>query len=101
MKGLDSKIQEQDIRLQKQEERVSLRDVSVLLSAHSSPEAVKDRDPEKLPSFHELNGKSKIQVEVDRCLQAYQNASRTDFTGKSNTAIKSLLSWYCKNQKSN
>ena len=89
MKGLDSKIQEQDVRLQKQEERVSIRDVSVLPSAHSSPKAGKDLDPEKLPSFHKLKGDSKIQAEVDKRLQVYHNASRTDFTGKSNTAIKS------------
>ena len=89
VKGLDSKIQEQDVGLQKQEERVSIRDVSVLPSAHSSPKATKDLDPEKLPSFQELKGDSKIQAEVDKPLQAYHNASRTDLTGKSNTAIKS------------
>ena len=89
VKGLDSKIQKQDLRLQKQEERVSLRDVSVLPSAHSSPKAAKDLDPEKLSSFHELKGDSKIQAEVHKHLQAYHNTSRTDFTGKSNTAIKS------------
>ena len=56
---------------------------------HSSPKATKDLDPEKLPSFQELKGDLKIQAEVDKHLQAYHNASRTDFTGKSNTAIKS------------
>ena len=32
VKGLDTKIQEKDVRIQKQEERVSLRDVSALPS---------------------------------------------------------------------
>ena len=50
---------------------------------------MKDLDPEKLPSFHELKGDSKIQAEVDKSLQDHHNASRTDLTGKSNTSIKS------------
>ena len=49
---------------------------------------LKDLDPGKLPSFHELKGDSKIQAEVDKHLQANHNTSRTDLTGKSNTAIK-------------
>ena len=89
VKGLDTKIQEQDVRIQKQEERLSLRDVSALLSAQSSHKGAKDLEPEKLPSFHDLKGDSKIQAEVDKRPQAYQNASMTDFTGMSNTAIKS------------
>ena len=89
VKGLDTKIQEQDIRLQKQEERVSLRDVSALPSAQSSPKADKELQPGKMPSFQELKGDSKIQAEVDKRLRTYQNASRTDFHGKSNTVIKS------------
>ena len=64
VKGLDTEIQEQDVRLQKQEERVSLCDVSALLSAQSSPKADKDLQPEKLSSFQELKGDSKIQADV-------------------------------------
>ena len=89
VKGLDTKIQEQDVRIQKQEERVSLRDVSALPSAQSSPKQSKDLQPDKLPSFHELKGDSRIQAEVDKRLQAYQNASRAEFSGKSSTVIKS------------
>ena len=37
VRGLDTKIQEQDVQIQKQEERVSLHDVSALPSAQSSP----------------------------------------------------------------
>ena len=85
--GLNTRIQEQDERLQKQEERVSLRDVSALPSAHSSPKA--KTTPDRVPSFEELKNDSKVQAEVDRRLQAYHNASRVDYTGKSNTAIKS------------
>ena len=48
VKGLNSKIQEQAVQLQEQEERVSIRDMSVLLFAHNSPTAGKDLDHEKL-----------------------------------------------------
>ena len=87
--GLNTRIQEQDERLQKQEERVSLRDVSALPSAQSSPKA--KTTPDHVPSFEELKNDSKVQAEVlqERRLQAYHNASREDYTGKSNTAIKS------------
>ena len=85
--GLNTRIQEQDERLQKQEERVSLRDVSALPSAWSSPKA--KTTPDRVPSFAVLKSDSKVQAEVDSHLQAYHNASRVDYTGKSNTAIKS------------
>ena len=42
VKGVDSKMQEQDVRLQKQEERVSIRDVSVLPTVHSSPKQARN-----------------------------------------------------------
>ena len=88
VKGLDAKVQDQDARLQKQEERVSIANVSALPSAHSSPKKVSDQ-PEKLPSFEELKSNSKIQAEVDRRLQEYHNASRSEFSGKPNTVLKS------------
>ena len=52
--GMNTRIQEQDERLQKQEERVGLRDVSALPSAHSSPKASKNTAPDRVPSFEEL-----------------------------------------------
>ena len=88
VKGLDAKVQDQDVRLQKQEESVSIANVSALPSAHSSPKKVTDQ-PEKLPSFEELKANSKIQAEVDRRLQEYHNASRSEFSGKPNTVLKS------------
>ena len=88
VKGLDAKVQDQDARLQKQEERVSIANVSALPSAHSSPKKATEQ-PEKLPSFEELKTNSKIQAEVDRRLQEYHNASRSEFSGKPNTVLKS------------
>ena len=88
VKGLDAKVQDQDGRLQKQEERVSIANVSALPSAHSLPKNVTDQ-PEKLPSFEELKTNSKIQAEVDRRLQEYQNASRSELFGKPNTVLNS------------
>ena len=88
VKALDAKVQDQDARLQKQQERVSIANVSALPSAHSSPKKVSDQ-PEKLLSFEELKSNSKIQAEVDRRLQEYHNASRSEFSGKPNTVLKS------------
>ena len=75
MNGINTRIQEQDERLQKQEERVSLRDVSALPSAHSSPKASKEAAPDRVPSFEELKNYSRVQAEVEKHLQAYHNAS--------------------------
>ena len=88
VKGLDAKVQDQDVCLQKQEERVTIANVSALPSAHSSPKNIPDQ-PETLPSEEELKTNSKIQAEVDRWLQEYHNASRSEFTGKPNTVLKS------------
>ena len=43
VKGLDAKVQDQDARLQKQEERVSIANISALPSAHSSPKKATDQ----------------------------------------------------------
>ena len=83
MKGLDSKIQEQDVRLQKQEERVCTAVRAQLSKGNKGPW------PRETAIISRVKGNLKIQAEVDKCLQAYHNVSRTDFTGKSNTAIKS------------
>ena len=65
VKGLDAKVQDQDVCLQKQEERVTIANVSALPSTHSSPKKIPDQ-PETLPSEEELKMNSKIQAEVDR-----------------------------------
>ena len=41
MKDMDGKLKEQEVRLQKLEERVSLNEISALPSAQSSPKAAK------------------------------------------------------------
>ena len=65
VKNLDAQIQGQDVRLQKQEERVSIANVSAPPSVHSSPKKSTDQ-PGKLNSFEELKTNSKIQAEVNR-----------------------------------
>ena len=89
---MDGKLKEQEGRLQKQVERVSLNEISALPSAQSSPKAAKSsavKDPAKLPSFEDLKSESRVQVEFDRRLREYQNISRGDSQGKPNTALKS------------
>ena len=92
VKGMDGKLKEQEVRLQKQEERVSLNEISALPSAQSSPKVARNsaaKDPARLPSFEELKSDSKGQAEVDKRLREYQNISRGDNQGKPNTALKS------------
>ena len=76
--GIDERVREQDIRLQRQEERVSIANVSALPSASSSP---KHEAQKKLPSFQDIRSDSRVQAEVDKCLQQYQNLSRVE-TGR-------------------
>ena len=68
---------------------MSIHNISVLPSAHSSPKATAtsvaeppQSKPEKMPSFEALKMDSHIQEEVTRRLHEYQNASRTDRLGK-------------------
>ena len=92
VKGMDGKLKEQEVRLQKQEERVSLNEISALPSAQSSPKVARNsaaKDPARLPSFEELKSDSKVQAEVDKRLREYQNISSGDNQGKPNTALKS------------
>ena len=42
VKDIDGKLKEQEVRLQKQEERVSLNEISALPSAQSSPKVAKN-----------------------------------------------------------
>ena len=92
VKDMDGKLKEQELRLQKQEERVSLNEISALPSAQSSPKVAKNseaKDSAKLPSFEDLKSDSRVQAEVDKRLREYQHMSRGDSQGKPNTALKS------------
>ena len=73
--NMGNQIKEQDVRLQKQEERSIIGDLSAVPSAQCSPKA------QKLPSIQMLKEDARVQAEVERHLQEYQDISRTEFTG--------------------
>ena len=98
---MNEQLQQQDLRLRKQEERVSLNELSVVApSAQSSPKSDKQSKmktpklpgevsrPAKLP-FEDLKSDSRIQAEVERRLQDYQQTSRTETAGKPVQSLKS------------
>ena len=74
--NMGNQIKEQDARLQKQEERSSIGDLSAVPVIQSSPK------PQKMPSVQMLKDDARVQEEVDRRLQEYQDMSRTEFTGR-------------------
>ena len=85
VKDMGAQLEDHDERLRKQEEKVSIQNISALPSAHSSPKATATsvNEPpqskhERMPSFEALKTDSRIQAEVAKCLHEYQNASRTD-----------------------
>ena len=88
------KLKDQDDRLRKQEEKASFHDMSMVPSAHSSPKHVKGGatqqpgtpKPAKLPSFEALKSDSKIQAEVAKRLNEYQDASQIE---DKSTSLKS------------
>ena len=98
---MNEQLRQQDLRLRKQEERVSINELSVVApSAHSSPN--RNRQIKKasqlqgdavpgagLPSFDHLKTDSRIQAEVERRLQDYQQTSRVDIAGKPVQSLKS------------
>ena len=99
---MNEQLQQQELRLCKKEERVSLNELSVVApSAQSSPKSDKQSKlkssklpgdglrPAKLPSFEDLKSESRIQAEVERHLQDYQHTSRTETTGKPVQSLKS------------
>ena len=89
---MNGQLKDQDARLRKQEEKVSVHELSVVPSAQSSPKQhrVVERDPrpKEVPSFEVLKSDSRIQLEVARRLDEYQNASRVEI-GKPTTVLKS------------
>ena len=76
MANMGKQVKEQDVRLQKQEERSSIGDLSVVPSAQSSPKS------QMLPSIQTLKEDAHIQAVVERRLQEYQDISRTEFAGR-------------------
>ena len=71
-------------RIQKQEERSRIRDLSPVPSAHSSV-----RMNPKLPSFEELKSDDKIQMELQKRLHQYDYMTRNEAKGKNSDAFKS------------
>ena len=60
--NMGNQIKQQDVRLQKQEERSSLSDLSAVPSAQSSPKS----GAQKLPSVQMLKEGAQVQAEVER-----------------------------------
>ena len=76
-------------RIDQQEQKSRLRELSPVPSAHSSLRIQKgDSDP-KLPTFDELRSDDKIQAEVQRRLHQYDHTSRLEAKGKAVDALKS------------
>ena len=89
VKDMGAQLEDHGERLRKQEERVTIHNISALPSDRSSPKTTAtsvteppQSKPEKMPSFESLKTDSRIQAEVARRLHEYQNASRTDGIGK-------------------
>ena len=85
---MGSKIKEQDERLKRQEEKTSISDLSAVPSAHSSPKAIHS-NVQKIPSLDEVKTDMRVQAEVEKRMQQYQNASRYDYSGRPTSTLKS------------
>ena len=83
-----SKMKEQDERLKRQEEKTSISDLSAVPSAHSSPKAMHS-NVQKIPSLDEVKTDMRVQAEVEKRMQQYQNASRTDYSGRPTSTLNS------------
>ena len=92
VKNMGDQLRQQDERLRRQEEKTSIHDLSAVPSAQSSPKHSKQEPmvtkPDKLPSFEVLRSDSKIQAEVAKRLNDYQNVSRGEI-GKPTSSLKS------------
>ena len=76
-------------RIDQQEQKSRLRELSPVPSAHSSLRIQKgDSDP-KLMTFDELRSDDKIQAEVQHRLHQYDHTSRLEAKGKAVDALKS------------
>ena len=85
---MGSKVKEQDERLKRPEEKTSISDSSALPSAHSSPKAMHS-NVQKIPSLDEVKTDMRVQAEVEKRMQQYQNASHTDYSGRPTSTLKS------------
>ena len=85
---MGSKIKEQDERLKRQEEKTSISDLSAVPSAHSSPKSMHS-NVHKIPTLDEVKTDMRVQAEVEKRMQQYQNASRTEYSGRPTSTLKS------------
>ena len=76
-------------RIDQQEQKSRLRELSPVLSAHSSLRIHKGDSDHKLPTFDELRSDDRIQAEVQRRLHQYDHTSRLETKGKAVDALKS------------
>ena len=67
--------------MQKQNDRMQIRDISPVPSAHSSMKEASE-SAQHLPSFEELRSDGKIQAELQKRLHHYDNMSRTEVKGR-------------------
>ena len=74
--------------MKRQEEKTSISDLSAVPSAHSSPKAMHS-NVQKIPSLDEVKTDMRVQAEVEKRMQQYQNASRADYSGRSTSTLKS------------
>ena len=105
VKHVGEQLKQQDRRLRRQEEKISIHGLSAVSSAQRFPKHLKQEfvvsKPDKMPSGEVLKLDSKIQVEVARRLNDYQNASRGDQLPRLNLSdlgpgvakIKSHVNW--------
>ena len=84
---MGSKMKEQDEMLKRQEEKTSISDLSAVPSAHSSPKAMHS-NVQKIPSLDEVKTDMRVQAEVEKRMQQYQNASHTDYSGRPTSTLK-------------
>ena len=66
---------------------MSITDLSAVPPAHSSPKAMHS-NAEKIPSLDEVKTDMWVQAEVEKRMQQYQNASRTDYSGRPTSTLK-------------
>ena len=67
--------------MQKQSEKIQVRDISPLPSDHSSMKE-SPGSAQQLPSFEKLCSDGKLQTELQRRLYHYDNMSRTEIKGR-------------------
>ena len=86
---VNEQLQQQELHLRKQEKRVSLNELDKQSKSKTSKLPGDVLRPAQLPSFEDLKSDSRIQAEVERRLQDYQQTSRTETAGKPVQSLKS------------